>query len=97
MDRVKELGDASVPFTFDVHALIEADDAPDLESTLHKAFDHKRVNKVNRRKEYFYTNIEEIEQVLQTLNINALVNKVASADEYYQSQKLKDRQPADNP
>lgn len=88
MDRVKELGDASVPFTFDVHALIESDDAPKLESTLHKVFDDKRVNKVNRRKEYFNVNIDEIEQELQKLEINALINKVASADEYYQSIKL---------
>lgn len=85
MDRVKELGDASVPFTFDVHALIESDDAPNLESILHKVFDHKRVNKVNRRKEYFNVNIDEIEQELKNLDINALINKVASADEYYQS------------
>ena len=88
MDRVKELGDASVPFTFDVHALIESDDAPNLESTLHKIFDNKRVNKVNRRKEYFNVNINEIEQELKNLDINALINKVASADEYYQSIKL---------
>jgi hypothetical protein len=87
MDRVKELGDASVPFTFDVHALIESDDAPNLESTLHKVFDKQRVNKVNRRKEYFNVNLDEIEQELQKLNINALINKVASADEYYQSIK----------
>lgn len=91
MDRVKELGDASVPFTFDVHALIESDDAPNLESTLHKVFDNKRVNKVNRRKEYFNVNLDEIEQEFQKLDINALINKVASADEYYQSIKLKER------
>lgn len=90
MDRVKELGDASVPFTFDVHALIESDDAPNLESTLHKVFDSKRVNKVNRRKEYFNVNLKEIEQELQKLEINALINKVASADEYYQSIKLEE-------
>lgn len=88
MDRVKELGDASVPFTFDVHALIESDDAPNLENKLHKIFDHKRVNKVNRRKEYFNINIDDIEQELNNLEINALINKVASADEYYQSIKL---------
>ena len=87
MDRVKELGDASVPFTFDVHALIESEDAPKLESTLHKVFDKRRVNKVNRRKEYFNVHIDEIERELQTLEINALINKVASADEYYQSIK----------
>ncbi len=91
MDRVKELGDASVPFTFDVHALIESDDAPNLESTLHKVFDNKRVNKVNRRKEYFNVNLEEIEKELQNLEINALINKVASADEYYQSIKLEQK------
>lgn len=90
MDRVKELGDASVPFTFDVHALIQSDDAPNLESKLHKVFDHKRVNKVNRRKEYFNIDIEEIEQELENLEINALINKVASADEYYQSIRLEE-------
>lgn len=90
MDRVKELGDASVPFTFDVHALIESDDAPDLESTLHKVFDDRRVNKVNRRKEYFNVSIDDIEKELEKLEINALINKVASADEYYQSIRLAD-------
>ena len=88
MDRVKELGDASVPFTFDVHALIESDDAPKLESMLHKIFDDRRVNKVNRRKEYFNVNIDDIEKELKVLDINALINKVPSADEYYQSVKL---------
>ena len=92
MDRVKELGDASVPFTFDVHALIESDDAPDLESTLHKIFDDKRVNKINRRKEYFNVNLDDIDNELQKLDINALINKVASADEYYQSIKLEEQE-----
>lgn len=90
MDRIKELGDASVPFIFDVHALIASDDAPKLESTLHKIFSDKRVNKVNKRKEYFKVDINEIEKALSDLNINALINKVASADEYYQSIKLAD-------
>ncbi len=97
MDRVRELGDASVPFTFDVHALIESDDAPELESSLHKVFDDRRVNKVNRRKEYFNVTIDEIEQKLEELGINALVNKVASADEYYQSIKLSRRLDNDEP
>jgi DNA-nicking Smr family endonuclease len=91
MDRVKELGDASVPFTFDVHALIESDDAPNLESILHKVFDHRRVNRVNRRKEYFNVNLDDIERELLKLNINALINKVASADEFYQSIKYEER------
>ena len=91
MDRVKELGDASVPFTFDVHALIESEDAPGLESTLHRVFDDRRVNKVNRRKEYFYAKIDDIEKELKELEITALLNKVPSADEYYQSIKLADK------
>jgi len=91
MDRVKELGDASVPFTFDVHALIESDDAPNLESILHKVFDNRRVNRVNRRKEYFNVNLDDIEKELLKLDINALINKVASADEFYQSMKFEER------
>jgi len=85
MDRVRELGDASVPFTFDVHALIESDDAPNLESTLHRVFDTKRLNRVNRRKEFFRVSIEDIEQELNKMDIDALISRIPSADEYYQS------------
>jgi flagellar biosynthesis GTPase FlhF len=60
MDRVNELGDASVPFPFDVHALISTTDAPALESSLHKHFGEKRVNLENERKEFFRVSIEEI-------------------------------------
>lgn len=60
MDRVKELGDASVPFEFDVHAIIYTDDAPKLENTLHRAFNHRRVNRVNEKKESFKVSIDEI-------------------------------------
>lgn len=91
MDRVKELGDASVPFSFDVHALIESDDAPNLENELHRIFDSKRVNKVNRRKEYFNVTIDQIEKELLSRNIDVIINKVASADEYYQSLKVLER------
>ena len=63
-DRIKELGDASVPFIFDLHSLIYTDDAPSLESLLHNNFDKNRVNKVNRRKEYFRTNVENIEKCI---------------------------------
>lgn len=51
-DRVDELGDASVPFRFDVHAMIFSDDAPALENALHKAFENKKVNMVNQRREF---------------------------------------------
>ncbi len=59
-DRVDELGDASVPFPFDVHMMIKCEDAPALESALHKCFHAKRVNRVNPRKEFFRVSIAEI-------------------------------------
>jgi len=64
MDRVKELGDASVPFTFDLHAMIFSENAPALENLLHKEFDDRRINKVNYRKEYFKVTLDEIEKVI---------------------------------
>jgi hypothetical protein len=67
MDRVKELSNASVPFSFDVHALIPSDDAPSLERKLHDRFSSKRVNKVNKRREYFNTSIDDIEEALYEL------------------------------
>jgi chromosome segregation ATPase len=64
MDRINELSSASVPFKFDVHALIFTDDAYKLETELHEYFDKKRVNKVNKRKEFFRLNIDEIKEIL---------------------------------
>jgi hypothetical protein len=88
MDRVRELGDASVPFTFDVHALIESEDAPSLEASLHRIFEAKRLNRVNRRKEFFRVSIDDIERELDSMDIDALISRVPSADEYYQSIKI---------
>lgn len=88
MDRVREIGDASVPFTFDVHALIESDDAPNLDAILHRAFENKRLNRVNRRKEFFNVSIEDIERALDKMDIDALISRIPSADEYYQSIKI---------
>ncbi|MFK7775411.1 MAG: DUF4041 domain-containing protein [Saprospiraceae bacterium] len=65
MDRVTELGDASVPFRFDVHAMIYSENAPDLENQLHKEFDKYRLNHINRRREYFNVSLEEIEKVVK--------------------------------
>ena len=65
LDRVKELGDASVPFSFDVHAIIFCKDAPGVESQLHKLFERRRVNKVNRRKEFFNATVAEIRDGLR--------------------------------
>ncbi|MFD2830210.1 DUF4041 domain-containing protein [Corticicoccus populi] len=89
MDRVKELGDASVPFEFDVHAMIFSDDAPKLESTLHQHFRSREVNKMNHRKEFFKVSIEEIEEVV-TKNHNDTVEfvKVPVAFQYRESMQL---------
>ena len=64
-DRVKELGDASVPFFFDVHAIVASEDSPRLEGELHKALDEYRVNKANRRKEFFRVGLETIRDVIE--------------------------------
>lgn len=83
MDRIKELGDASVPFSFDVHALIFSEDAPKLENELHKAFDNKKVNMVNNRKEFFKVTLQEIEQVVKSNHNKAVeFTKLAQAEEY---------------
>lgn len=68
MDRVRELGDASVPFFFDVHGIIHTEDAPSLERELHKAFDDRRVNRNNYRREFFNAKIEEIEEVISRIH-----------------------------
>ena len=67
MDRVKELGDASVPFPFDVHALIRTSDAPSLENALHKHLNERRLNLENDRKEFFHVTIDEIRDELENL------------------------------
>lgn len=64
MDRVRELGDASVPFNFDVHAMIFSDDAVSLENNLHQYFAERRLNLVNIRREYFYATPQEVRDAL---------------------------------
>lgn len=71
-DRIKELRDASVPFSFDVHAMIFSDDAPKLENVLHKHFRDREINKVNHRKEFFKVSIDEIESVVKTNHNNTV-------------------------
>jgi hypothetical protein len=67
MDRVRELGDASVPFPFDVHMMVSCDNAPALENALHRQFHRDRVNKVNLRKEYFRADIESIAETVKKM------------------------------
>lgn len=89
MDRIKELSSASVPFPFDVHAMIFSDDAPTLETTLHQHFEKQSVNKVNLKKEFFHVSLDEIEKVVKdNFNNTAEFIKVAPANEYRQSLEL---------
>lgn len=85
-DRVNELGDASVPFKFDVHSFIFSDNAVDLENKLHEILHEKRVNKVNLRKEFFYTSVEELEKIVTEIEPTAEFNKTMLAEEFRQSQ-----------
>lgn len=89
LDRIRELGDASVPFLFDVHAIIFSDDAPALETALHKRFNHVRVNAVNRRKEFFRVSLDEIKTVASQLAGGEVdFRTTAIADEYYETRRL---------
>jgi hypothetical protein len=93
-DRIRELGDASVPFPFDIHAMIYNDDAPSLEHALHKHFMRTQMNKVNPRKEFFRVSLAGVRQEIEALGITAHWTMAAEAREYRESlvieQQLKD-------
>jgi hypothetical protein len=82
LERVRELGDASVPFQFDVHAVIYCEDAPALENALHRAFATRRVNRVNERKEFFRVGIEEITEAVRRHHGEIEIMRAAEAVEY---------------
>ena len=90
LDRVNELGDASVPFNFDVHAMIFSDDAPSLENALHKAFEDKKINMVNQRREFFNVTLDEIINEVQK-NHDKTVDfiRIPQAEQYRESMMLK--------
>ena len=90
MDRIDELGDASVPFDFDVHALIFSDNAPGLEAALHKAFEDRKLNMVNTRREFFRVPLDEIKAVVKQ-NFDQTVDfiDVAPAEQYRQSELMR--------
>lgn len=96
MERVYELGDASVPFMFDVHAMIFSDDAPQLEAALHQAFADRRVNRVNPRREYFRVSLEEIKDVVRK-NHDKTVEflDTAQAQQYRESLLMAQNEGAD--
>ena len=85
-DRVDELGNASVPFRFDVHSFIFSDDAVGLENKLHTILTDKRVNKVNMRKEFFNVSLDELEQLVTEIEPTAEFNRTMAAEEFRQSQ-----------
>ncbi len=89
MDRVKELGDASVPFPFDVHAMIFSENAPELENKFHKEFKDKSVNLVNLKREFFKVTLEEVEKFAK-LNLGEFkLTKVAIAEQFRISEQIK--------
>ncbi|MEO7034247.1 MAG: DUF4041 domain-containing protein [Polyangiaceae bacterium] len=96
LDRVRELGDASVPFEFDVHAMIQSDDAPALEHTLHRHFIASQMNKVNPRKEFFRVNVSAVREEIEKLGIQASWTMKAAAAHYRESLAI-DKAIRENP
>ena len=91
-DRVDELGDASVPFNFDVHAMIFSDNAPALEAALHRAFEYRKLNMVNTRREFFHVTLDEIKDVVKK-NFDKTVEfiDIPDAEQYRISLKMRER------
>lgn len=84
-DRVRELGDASVPFGFDTHAMIYSDEAPALEAALHREFADRRINMSNMRKEFFRAGLEEVEAAVTRLAPDASFFKDRDAQEWHET------------
>ncbi len=93
LDRVRELGDASVPFEFDVHALIRSDDAPALENLLHQEFDDMRINKVNFRKEFFRVPLNQIRELVLSRGLETSFTMLAEAREYRETHAIERMTP----
>ncbi|NNB84940.1 DUF4041 domain-containing protein [Corallococcus exiguus] len=91
-DRIDELGDASVPFEFDVHAIIRTSDAPALENALHKAFSNRRVNRINERKEFFRVSLDEIAEAVRMHHGEFALTRVAEAAEYRKTLALQEEE-----
>lgn len=95
-DRIRELGDASVPFEFDIHAMLYSEDAPGLERTLHRRFLRKQVNKVNPRKEFFRVSLQDIRSEIETMGLPAHWTMTADAHDYRESLRI-EQQIQENP
>jgi Meiotically up-regulated gene 113 len=93
LDRIDELGDASVPFKFDVHAMVFSDNAVELEHQLHQRLESNRVNRINLRKEFFNTDVQELQDLVQEIDPTVEFTTTMKAVEYNQSQSIvKDEQ-----
>ena len=90
-ERIDELSDASVPFNFDIHAMIFSDNAPALETALHRAFENKKLNMVNQRREFFNVTLDEIKEVVMK-NFDKSVEfiEIPEAEQYRTSLKMKE-------
>jgi len=91
VDRVRELSDASVPFWFDIHAIIFSEDAPKLENTLHRLLEKNRVNKVNFKKEFFFIDIDSIKSSIKEQWIHAEFTILPEAEEYRETKAIMER------
>jgi hypothetical protein len=90
LERVHELGDASVPFPFDVHAMLKSEDAPALETALHRRFVEMQVNKVNRRKEFFKVSLKQLKEVIDEMGIGCTWTMEYEASQYRETQALEE-------
>lgn len=92
MERIRELSDASVPFNFDVHALIFCDDAPKLEAALHREFEDRKLNIVNQRREFFRVSLTEIEDVVRE-NYDKTIEfaETPDAEQFRTSEKMREQ------
>ncbi len=95
LDRVRELGDASVPFSFDVHAIIESDDAPALEHQLHQELAMMQMNKVNPRKEFFRVPLTDIKSLVESHGLQVTWTMAAEAAEYRETLAIEERMKTD--
>lgn len=92
MDRISELSNASVPFSFDVHSFIFSEDAVSLEKNLHNILNSQRVNKINLRKEFFETNIDTLKRIVEDIDPSSEFNTTMIAQQYRESLDIKQNQ-----
>jgi len=91
LDRIRELGDASVPFEFDIHAMIHSENAPELEYNIQKRFEDRKINLLNNRKEFFKLRLEELEKVVHEYKADIEFTKIGEAREFHESKAMREQ------